>query len=162
MERSRAAVYATVAVIVLVTVASGPLIGAVTVPEGGVSGPAPGTGNATVSVVSMPDQVTLEPGAYDTDVYYLEVPDAVLDVSAVTGKPVLTYSLSVPGLKSRSSVFFLQSGEQGRKELSMARLSFDPAEVGKEQYTGELRLVLRGSGGELTLYREPVVVEVAE
>jgi hypothetical protein len=162
MERSRVAVYATVAVIVAVTVASGPLVGAVTVPEGGVSGPAPGTGNATVSVVSMPDRVTLEPGAYDTDVYYLEVPDAVVDVSAVTGKPVLTYSLSVPELKSRSSVFFLQPGEQGRTELSMDRLSFDPAAVDREQYTGELRLVLRGSGGKLTLYSEPVVVEVAE
>jgi hypothetical protein len=160
MERSRAAVYATAAVIVLVTVASGPLVGAVTVPEGGVSGPAPGTGSATVSVVSMPDRATLEPGQYGTDVYYLEVPDAAVDVSAVTGQPVLTYSLSVPELKSRSSVFFLRPGEQGRTELSMDRLSFDPGAVDRERYTGQLRLVLRGSGGETTLYREPVVIEV--
>jgi hypothetical protein len=160
MERSRAAVYATAAVILLVTVASGPLVGAVTVPKGGVSGPAPGTGSATVSVVSMPDRATLEPGQYGTDVYYLKVPDAAVDVSAVTGRPVLTYSLSVPELKSRSSVFFLRPGEQGRTELSMDRLSFDPGAVDRERYTGELRLVLRGSGGETTLYREPVVVEV--
>mgnify|MGYP000376681232 FL=1 len=78
----------------------------------------------------------------------------------MTGRPVLTYSLSVPGLKSRSSVFFLRPGEQGRTNLSMDRLSFDPGAVDRERYTGELRLVLRGSGGETTLYREPVVVEV--
>ncbi len=160
MEWSRVAVYATVAVIVVVSVASGPLVGAVTVPEGGVSGPDPGTGNATVSVVSVPDRVTLEPGAYDTDVYYLEVPDAVVDVSAATGKPVLTYSLSVPELRSRSSVFFLQPGERGRQKLPMERLSVDPAAVDQERYAGELRLVLRGSGKEVTLYSEPVVVEV--
>jgi hypothetical protein len=160
MERSRAAVYATVTLIVVVTVASGPLVGAVTVPEGGVSGPDPGTGNATVSVVSVPDRVTLEPGAYDTDVYYLEVPDAVVDISAATGKPVLTYSLSVPELRSRSSVFFLRAGERGQKKLTMDRLSFDPAAVDQERYTGELRLVLRGSGGEVTLYSEPVTVDV--
>ena len=160
MERSRAAVYATVAVIVLVTVASGPLVGAVTVPEGGVSGPDPGTGAATVSVVSVPDRATLEPGEYDTDVSYLEVPDAVVDVSAVTGTPVLTYSLSVPELKSRSSVFFLKPGAEGRMELSMDRLSFDPDTVDREQYTGRLRLVMRGADGEQTLYERPIVVEV--
>jgi len=160
MERSRAAVYAVVAVIVLVTVASGPLVGAVTVPEGGVSGPAPGTGTATVSVVSVPDRATLEPGAYDTDVSYLEVPDAVVDVSGVTGKPVLTYSLSVPELRSRSSVFFLEPGAEGRTELSMDRLSFDPGAVDRERYTGQLRLVMRGSGGERTLYEGPIVIEV--
>jgi len=141
-------------------IASGPLVGAVTVPEGGVSGPAPGTGTATVSVVSVPDRATLEPGAYDTDVSYLEVPDAVVDVSGVTGKPVLTYSLSVPELRSRSSVFFLEPGAEGRTELSMDRLSFDPGAVDRERYTGQLRLVMRGSGGERTLYEGPIVIEV--
>jgi hypothetical protein len=162
VDPSRAAVYALVAVILLTAVATGPLVGAVTVPEAGVTGADPGTGAATVEVVSVPDRVTLEPGEYDTGVYYLEVPDAVLDVSAVSGKPVVTYSLSVPELRSRSAVFFLGPGEEGRKQLSMERLSFAPSEVERDRYTGQLRLVLRDGGGERTLYEAPVVVEVRE
>lgn len=160
MDLSKAAVYVTVGVILLVTVASGPLVSGYTVPEGGVTGPTPGTGNATVSVLSVPETLTLDRGEYDTGVYYLEVPAAVIDVGAVTGKPVLTYSVGIDSLQTSSSVYFLTPADTGRKRLTVDEEAFDPGEIDDRRYSGNVRIVLRGDSGSRTVYEGPVTVEV--
>ena len=162
MDLSRVAVYATVAFILGTAVASGPLVSAVSVPEGGLTGPEPGTGDATVTVVSGPSDAAIERGEFDTGAYYLDPPTLAVDLEAVSGQPVLTYSVSVDGLQTSSAVYFVTGEDSGRMELTVDEEAFDPDEITESEYTGEVRLVLRGSNTEQTIYREPITVQVRE
>ncbi|WP_262179689.1 hypothetical protein [Haloarcula laminariae] len=58
-----------------------------------------GDGNATVTEVGVDRAgLTLTPGRFGTNVTYLRVPTAAVDVDGVTGRPQLLYIVSVPGL----------------------------------------------------------------
>jgi len=162
MDLSRVAVYATVAFLVGAAVASGPLVSAVSVPAGGLTGPDPGTGDATVTVVSEPGDAAIERGEFDTGAYYLDPPTLVVDLEAVSGQPILTYSVSIDGLQTSSAVYFVTGENSGRLELTVDEEAFDPDEITEETYSGEVRLVVRAGDAERTVYREPITVAVRE
>jgi hypothetical protein len=159
MNPGRAVVLAAVGVIVLVTAASGTPLWSV--PEQG-AGQAPlGEGTASVSVVSAPEQVTLEPGRQGGDVYYLRVPDTEIEVSQLRGNPLVSYSIDIDGLGySRSSVSALGTVGEGTARLSLSDDALDGNRLEQDEYDGRVRLVLRGNGEEQVLYDQPITIEV--
>ena len=159
MTSGRTVVVGAVGVILLVTAASGTPLW--TVPAQG-SGQSPlGSGSASVSLVSAPETATLDPGRQGGDLYYLNVPDATVEIAQLRGNPTLTYSLSIDGLGySRSSVTGLATVGEGDASLSLAQDTLREGRLTQDQYEGRLRLVLRGDGGEQVLSNRTVTVEV--
>ena len=159
MSYGRATVLAALGVILLVTAASGTPLW--TVPAQG-SGQAPlGSGSASVSVVSAPENATLDPGRQGGDVYYLNVPDSDVQISQLRGNPLLTYSIDIDQLGySRSSVTGLATVGEGRASLSLSQDTLTAGQLEQDQYNATLRIVLRGNGEEQVLYDQPVTVEV--
>lgn len=154
--------YATVAVILGVTVLSGPAIGIVdlTTPRYDMSGV--GEGNATVDVVEAPSTVALERG-YQSESYYLTVPDARVRFAALAGKPIVAYGIEIPALGySRSTTHFLTDRGPGWVSLSLREDTLSNGTVTADSYEGRLSIVVRDSDGKTVVYDEPVRVEVTE
>jgi hypothetical protein len=159
MTPGRTVVLAAVSLILLVTAATGTPLW--TVPEMGANQAPLGQGTASVSVVSMPDTATLDPGRQGGDVYYLRVPDATVEISQLRGNPILTYSIDIDGLGySTSSVNALATTGEGQASLSISDVALEGDRLTQDRYEGELRLVLRGDGDEQVVYSEPITVEV--
>ena len=161
MDTTRTVVALTVGLIVLVTAASGtPLF---SLPEGGFGADSPGQGTATVTVVSVPDRVTVEAGRQGGNVYYLRVPDAEVDVVDLRGNPILDYSVDIQALGfKRSSVHLLGSAGEGRLSVSLSETTLDPGQFEREAYDARIELVVRGSEGGRTIYAGNATVEVVE
>jgi len=151
---------AVAGIIVLVAVATGP-VGLVSVPDERFGGGPPGTGNATVTVVSSPGQPTLEAGRQGGDVYYLRVPDAEVEIEDVRGNPILEYSIDIAALTyTRSSVHFLGESGAGTRAVSFQPDTFEADRLDREAYRAELAVVVRANGTERTVYNETTTVEV--
>jgi len=162
MDRGRVLVYATAAVIVGVTVLSGPAIGLVdlTTPRYDMSGL--GEGNATVDEVELPSSVAIDRG-YQSQSYYLTVPDARIHLAAIDGKPTVAYGIDIPALGySRSTTHFLSDGDTGWASLSLREDTLADDAVDADGYDGTLSLVLRDSGGKTLVANRTVPVEVNE
>ncbi|MFB6221390.1 MAG: hypothetical protein ABEH90_08115 [Halolamina sp.] len=161
MDVSRASVWAAVVVVVGVTLASGPLIGAVQFTAASEADAPPGSGHARATVLSTPDSATLEKGEYGSGSYYLRIPDAVVRLADVSGQPLLSYQLYIRELGySRATTHFLSPSNEGRMEVSLSSDAFAPEEIKEERYRGELILRLRDDGGERTLVEKNVTVAV--
>ncbi|WP_302082448.1 hypothetical protein [Salinibaculum rarum] len=159
MTPGRVVVFAAVGLMVLATAATGTPLW--TVPDrGGDQGPL-GQGTAEVTVVSMPDTATLDPGRQGGNVYYLRVPSATVDISQLRGNPIVTYSISIEGLGyGTSAVNGLERMGEGQANFSIESAALEGERISNGSYEGELRLVLRGDNGETVLYSEPITVEV--
>jgi len=158
MDRSWA-VGMTVITIVVLTAATGP-VGLLTIPEESATDSL-GEGNATITVVSMPETLTLEQGRYGNDAYHLRVPDARVDVRKLAGNPILNYNLEIDGLgKSGSSVHFLGEGGEGQRSLSYEGGPIAQSEITQDSYEARLALVLRTNGTERVIYNQSATVEV--
>jgi hypothetical protein len=163
MGRSKGVVYGTVAITLLVVVASGPLVAGIDFTRDRASGsaPAPGIGSAELSIASVPTVATLDRGAYGARSYYLRVPDATVGVESVAGQPLLVYTIRLPELGyAHGSVYALDSTTPGRLTLSLEPDALDPARVDRRAYEGTLAVLLRSGEDERVLYREPITVEV--
>jgi hypothetical protein len=152
MDADQAVVYAVAACIVVLTLATGP-VGLLELPESsGVLTNNPGTGNATVELVSEPDTVTLRAG--EQDVWVLETPDVVVNVSNVRGNPLVSYAVIVEGTGfSTSSATPLGGQGSGRVELGIAPAQLD-AESARNATGAEVRLVVRGDTRQTLLERD--------
>lgn len=161
MHAARAVLWATAVAIVALALATGPLLGLLSVPAGGLSGgETPGSGTANVTVLSAPDRATLSAGTYG-DVYYLTVPPTTVSVSNVSGSPYLTVSAEVEEVWiSRTSVYRLRPGERSDRALSMGRATFDDVTVDNETIPGRLSVSLHDGDGITVIYDEPLDVEV--
>ncbi|WP_459195032.1 hypothetical protein [Halosimplex sp. J119] len=160
MNRSRVLVYATAAVILCVTLLSGPAIGLVdlTTPRYDMAGI--GEGNATVDRVDAPASVSIE-REYQSETFYLDVPDARIRFSSISGKPTVAYGLEIPAFNySRSTTHFLSGDRTGWVSVSLQTDTFSEGVTPGEAYAGELSLVMRTSEGKSVLYNESVAVEV--
>jgi len=159
MHPGRVAVGGVVCIVLLVTAATAtPLWD---VPDPGDDSAALGNGTATVSVVSTPTELTIEPGRQGGGTYYLRVPDATVNITEREGNPLLTYKIDIDELgKSRSSVHGVADLGTGQKRLSIERLSLYERELGEDRYTATVSLVLRENGEKRILYNESMPVEV--
>ena len=95
MDRATGVTAGVVAVILLVTVLSGPLIGAVHFTQPNLAEPS--GGNATFGAASLPDAADL---SYEgSDGYRLLAPDGEIEIEDISGGDLsLTYRLVVPEL----------------------------------------------------------------
>jgi len=161
MDRPRVLVSLTAALVLTVTVLSGPAIGLadLTQPRYDMSGL--GEGNATVDRVEAPSTVTLERG-YQSESYYLVVPPARAHFASLSGKPTVAYGIEIPELGySRSTTHFLSGGETGWVEFSIAEDTLRNRTVSADRYDGQLTLVLRTSGEKTVVHNGSVSVEVS-
>lgn len=160
MDTERAVVYGIVSVILTTTLVSGPLVGAVdltTEPEQST----PGSGNATISDVSLPSSAEISQGRYGAGERYLRVPDATVDLVDVTETPLLAYEISIRGLGySRTTTHFISEANEGTFALSIERDSMAASTVQNDSYDGRLRVFLRTDGNERLLGSRNVTVEV--
>ena len=158
MDSGRGAVLSVVGLVVVVTAATATPLW--TVPAENDLPPL-GDGTASVSVASTPDRATLDAGRQGGNVYYLEVPETEIQVSQLQGNPILTYSIDIDTLGySRGSVTSLAEIGEGETRVSMARDAIDGESLDRDRYPGRLQLVLRGDGGEETLFTKNITVEV--
>lgn len=163
MARSRTFVYAAVGCILAVTLVSGPLVPWVdlTRADAGEDPGELGQGDATAEVVSAPGRATLTRGAYGSGSYYLEVPDATVELRDVTGRPMLIYKIRLPAKGySRGTNHFVSAEQEGTYELSLERDAWTRDEVTRDRYEGELVVLLRDGDSDRTVYRGNVTVEV--
>lgn len=161
MDSERGVVWGVVGLIVVTTLVSGPLVGAVdftTEPDHtGL-----GTGTATIDAVTLPDRATLTAGRFGAGEYTLRVPDATLELSAVEGRPILVYKLSIDSLGyTRSTTHFVSDRNVGRFPLSMTEDSFDP-EAFDGEYEGRLEVILRANNESREIASKSIPVEVVE
>lgn len=163
MQPGRLTVYAVAGFVALVALLTGPHVGVLGIPEGGLGGAVdPGTGTASVEVLSGPEVATLEPETYG-DVHYLRIPDATVDVSSVSGAPLLTLSLDIPELGfQRSTVFTIARGGQRTRSYGVSRVAIESNRIDRRTYEGQLRIVLQDDRGRTVLYEEPITIRVTE
>lgn len=164
MQTARAVASATVLCILVVTILSGPLVGAVDLTPEAQSTPEPpiGSGALDVSVQSVPTEgVTLEKGQYGSQSFYLHVPDAQVQVESVSGQPMIVYKIRIPELGySSGTTAFLSESNVGNHTLHIQRKALAPDRVKQESYDAELIILVRAGGEEAELVRQPVTVEV--
>lgn len=161
MDEARASVAASLTLIVVVSLVSGPLVGIdLTAPESSLD-PGVGEGELTATVTSMPDNATLERGAFGADAFALSAPPATVDVDAVRGQPLVVYRVEVPGLGlTHATTYFLSPSDTGTLTVEMEPYSVSPDRVSTDSYHGTLTVGVR-TGTELrVLERHNVTVEV--
>lgn len=162
MDRSTGATYGTVALILAVTLLSGPVAGVLDLTTPRVDASGAGEGTASIDEVDAPTTATFDRG-YRSESYYLKVPDARVHVAEVTGRPLLAYRLDVHAMNySRTTTHFLEPGDDGWIALSISRDTFAGDGVTREGYEGSLSIAVRGSGEETVVYSEEIAIEVAE
>lgn len=143
MSTDRVVAGAVVACIVGLTLATGP-VGPIDIgtDSGGLEDP--GTGSATVEVVSAPDEIALEPSNDGQELLHLSVPSTTISVSNVTGNPILTYTMNLDEIGlSTDTLRFLGQTEKREFELTKDRRTFQPHEV-QNLTEAELSVTLRG------------------
>ncbi|WP_276247911.1 hypothetical protein [Haladaptatus sp. YSMS36] len=165
MEPERVVASATVLVLLVVTVLSGPLVGAIDLtPAPKESTPeAPiGSGAVDVTVHSIPtDGVALVRGQYGAESFYLRVPDAQIQVGSVTGQPMVVYKVRIPELGyTHGTTLFLSPEDTGNKSIALQQKALAPGRVTADEYDAELIVLVRAGGEERELARQPVTVEV--
>jgi hypothetical protein len=162
MSSGRVAVYGTATLIVLLSLASGPYIGLLTIPQDEPGGGSLGTGTADVAAVAVPDRAALTAGQYG-NVHYLTVPAATVNVSNASGSPLLTLSIDIDDLGySRSTVYVLGTSGDGPRSVSIERSSLNSTDITGNSYEGQYRMVLRDDRGTTVVANETVSVEVRE
>ncbi|PSP93204.1 hypothetical protein BRC91_10520 [Halobacteriales archaeon QS_4_62_28] len=161
MERERATVWGVVGLVVMTTLVSGPLVGAVdltTEPEMSF-----GDGSVAVEDVALPDRATLSAGRFGAGEYTLRVPDASVEISAVQGRPLLVYRLSIQERGyTRSTVHFVSQKNAGTYSLSLSDDSFDRAAVANDSYQGRLEVIARTNERSRVITARQITVEVVE
>lgn len=166
MDADQALVATTVAVIVAVVLASGPLVGTVDLtPERATDAGADvplGNGTAAVSVVSVPDTVRLDRGEFGANAYAVRVPNATVAVATAEGRPFLNYKLRIETLgHTTSALYEIGDRANDRIALTLDPRPIAPDEVNRTEYAGELVVVLTDDRGRRVLYRGTITVEVA-
>lgn len=160
----------TLAVIAVVALLSGPvgpldLTTAPTCGEATGEGAFPGTGNATVTPVSVPDRATISKSSFGAAVWRLEVPPATVNVSDVSGRPTVSYRIGIPELgRTVGTTAVLNRCTTGEQRLALDRSTFEPDRIDADRYDATIYVVYRGTANgtdvEETLVVKNVTVEV--
>jgi hypothetical protein len=83
----------------------------------------------------------MTPGRFGTDVVYLRVPPATVEVASVTGRPRLVYVARVPELGfERLATTQLDPNTRGEQVVRMDARALSYDQVGNESYRVELLL----------------------
>jgi hypothetical protein len=152
----------TVAVVLAVLVLSGPLVGIVDLTPETRGAAELGEGTANATVVGDPTaDLAITPGRFGTNVSYLRIPPAVVDVRRVEDRPRLLYSVSVPRLDFERSVSEpLNERVDGRITLRMDDRAFTNARIRNESYRATVVVRVQSFEGTQTVYRRNATVPV--
>jgi hypothetical protein len=159
-EPTRLTAWATVAIVVLVTASSGPVVGGVSFVDERITAMDVAPGNATVGEISFPERVTLiyeGDGRYRYDAAALRVP-----FERIRGGDVqLTYGLLVPELNSSRSVTQIVSGPKTDETVAVDfydYVSADPVRSGTYEGTAYVALISEGEDDLVAKASVPVEV----
>ncbi|RLN01641.1 hypothetical protein [Haloarcula sp. Atlit-7R] len=162
MEKTRAITTSVIAIILGVTLLSGPLVPGVTL----ATEPEPvalETGNVTVSAVEMPEKVTLEKGSYGAASYYLDAPPVRIQFANRTGQPTLVYELTIEELGyTRTTNHFLDDSTGDTYDLTLASDTFTDGEIKREQYNGTVAVSKRDGAGHGVVATRNVTISVVK
>ncbi|WP_018258128.1 hypothetical protein [Halomicrobium katesii] len=162
MDVDRTVVWGVVGLVVVTTLVSGPLVGAVDLTSDAET-PAYGVGSVTVESASLPERATLTAGRFGAGEYRLQVPDAAVAIAAVEGRPLLVYKLEIDERGySRSTTHFLSTENVGSYAASMSDDTFAPDTVNQTAYDGRLALVVRANDSGRVVAERSITVEVIE
>ncbi|WP_058997185.1 hypothetical protein [Haloarcula sp. CBA1127] len=162
MEGTRAVTTSVIAVMLGVTLLSGPLVPGVTL----ATEPEPialETGNVTVSEIEMPEEVRLEKGSYGAASYYLDAPPVRVEFANRTGRPTLVYELTIQEVGyTRTTNHFLDDSTGGTYELTLASDTFTDGEIERKQYNGTVTVSKRDGSGHGVVAARNVTISVVE
>ncbi|MFB6083638.1 MAG: hypothetical protein ABEJ94_05285 [Halorientalis sp.] len=152
----------TVAVVTLVLLLSSPLVGVVDLTPETRGAARLGGGTADATVVGDPAaDLAITPGRFGTNVSYLRIPPAVVDVDRVEGRPRLLYRVRVPRLGfERSATRPLDESVAGRVTLRMDDRAFRHARIRNDSYRAIVAVRVQSFDGTRTVYRRNVTVPV--
>lgn len=154
----------TAAVVLVVLVLSGPLVGVVDLTPESRGAAELGDGTAEASVVGDPTaDLAITPGRFGTNVSYLRVPPAVVDVRQVEDRPRLLYIVRVPALNFERSVTEpLDERVDGRVTLRMDDRAFQHARIRNESYNATVVVRVQSFEVSRTVYRRTATVPVRD
>lgn len=160
MDLSQGLAATTAVVVVVVSVASGPLVGAVDLTAEPTAPAPPGVGSADVEVLSVPETIALERAAFGGGTFHLDGPPARLSVGAVSGNPVIEYVVRIPGV-GLIDIHEYHVHETPDRTIGMTfrPMELSPNRVTGEEYEGTIEIRLQ-SDEPAVLYEGPVTVEV--
>ncbi|AAV48192.1 unknown [Haloarcula marismortui ATCC 43049] len=162
MERARAVITSVIAIILGVTLLSGPLVPSVTLASEPES-VALESGNVTVSTVEMPEEVTIEKGSYGAASYYLDAPPVRIHFANLTGRPTLVYKLTIEELGyTRTTNHFLDDSAGDTYALTLASDTFTDEEIEREQYNGTVTVSKRDEAGHGVVATRNITISVVE
>lgn len=147
-------------VVVLAVVVVSALLGSGAAGYPSWGGPAPGTGNSTVEVVSTPETVTLEKSRFGAGTYRLSAPPAVVRIHDVRKNPELTYTIDIPELFFSEVAHYPLGGRTGRQSVSFDPVEISPKQVDQDRYEGRIAVWIRTGDQYRTLTQTSVTVEV--
>lgn len=166
MRTARIVVWLTALLIIGVSILSGPLTDGIQFtsppvePSTASSQSSLGTGELSLQVHSTPShEIQLERTKYGSDTYLLDVPDAVVNITHIEGRPLVVYKIRIPELGyTRGATHFLSAESTGRTNLSIDSDAFSPSKITKESYDAELVILARVNGTEELLAQQNVTV----
>jgi hypothetical protein len=156
MRVDRVAVGVAVVCILGLTLATGPAGPLEIGTEDGFEDP--GSGTATVEIVSEPGTVAFERSASGQDTLHLSVPTTSVAVSNITGNPLLSYQVALDEIGfATDKITSLGRSGKGEFELEIDRRTFRSQEI-VNVTEAALTLTLRGDK-QVTLFERVVPVE---
>lgn len=168
MDWVRAAVAVTVGVILVTTLLSGPLVGAVdlTLESATEERPIPGTiDRATVEVIEPPDgPVVLDQGEFGNEVYQLLVPPLTVRVSDVRGRPTVAYKVRIFGLGYTRVTSYILDADSAteRQVLEVTKTTFPPADVIESSYRAKLFVTVHETNRSRIVFETNTTVVVQD
>jgi len=162
MDPARGVTYGSVGVILILTVSSGPM-GVVDFTKERTENNTEGLGNGLLEVASLdaPDTASLQQGDFGSGNFYLRVPDAVLSIDAVEGRPIVSYKIEISELGYTRETAHVISSESGQRvTLSIQEDTLPPEDIQQDEYSGEIRIVKRVNGESTTALQRNVTVSV--
>lgn len=160
MDVTRSISALTIGGILVASLFAGPLVGAVDLSPTGTQ-TVLGDGEADVRIVSVPSEGRLTPSGYADTGYLLSVPPATVDVSNLSGRPMLVYKLRVRGVGYvASTTHFLDESFTGRQTLTLENAVLNRTSLPRETYRGELLVVKRVHEEDTVVHQGNVTLQV--
>jgi len=164
MDVVRGVILATLVTIAATLVVSGPLVPAVDFTKA-EEGPSDEESRIDATVERAPtDSFVLRQGRYGTNVYFLEAPEVVINVTSISGTPTLVYEVEMPTQnRTLSTVTFLDPDtEPGPLRLAFEAPSIDSEDIEADSYRGTVRIFTRVDGEKTVLYNRSITISVED
>jgi hypothetical protein len=121
----------------------------------------PGDGSADITIVSVPVEGSLDRARYASSGYGLSIPPATVDVSNLSGNPMVVYKFRFPEMDYVTGTnHVLDERFTGRQTLALGEPVLNRTSFGRDTYQGELVVIKRVHECDTVLYRRNVTLRV--